>query len=114
MSTETIGLVRDGSVEGGAGIWRWGEEGDYIPIAIPLSHHQNDPCIKIGSDESHFKFSFIVRDRVTRTVSTDHDLFEEKGELKRMQTVVLPRLLPLLIAAHLNAEVILSDGVTAV
>ena len=29
-----------------------GEEGDYIPIAT-LSH-QNDSCIRIGSDESHF------------------------------------------------------------
>ena len=29
-------------------------------------HHQNDSCIKIGSDESHFKVSLIVRDKVTR------------------------------------------------
>ena len=29
-------------------------------------HHQNDPCIDIGSDESHFKVSIIVRDKVTR------------------------------------------------
>ena len=29
-----------------------GGEGDYIPIAT-LSHHQNDFCIKTGSDESH-------------------------------------------------------------
>ena len=31
------------------------EEGDYIPIAT-LSH-QNDSCIKMGSDESHFNVS---------------------------------------------------------
>ena len=30
------------------------------------SHHQNDSCIKIGSDESHFNVSLIVRDKVTR------------------------------------------------
>ena len=30
-------------------------EGDYIPIAT--HHHQNDSCIKMGSDESHFKVS---------------------------------------------------------
>ena len=50
--------------------------GDYIPTAT-----MNDSCIKIGSDESHFNISFIVRDKVTR-LSTDHNLFEEKGEPK--------------------------------
>ena len=30
------------------------------------SNHQNDSCIKRGSDESHFNDSFIVRDKVTR------------------------------------------------
>ena len=29
-------------------------------------HRQNDSCIKMGSDESHFKVSFLVRDKVTR------------------------------------------------
>ena len=29
-------------------------------------HHQNDSCIKIGSDESHFNVSLTVRDKVTR------------------------------------------------
>ena len=28
-------------------------------------HHQNDSCIKMGSDESHFNVSLIVRDKVT-------------------------------------------------
>ena len=28
--------------------------------------HQNDSCIKIGSGESHFNVSLIVRDKVTR------------------------------------------------
>ena len=67
------------------------EEGDYIPIAtlvdtyrytvwwkreiIYLSlycHHQNDSCIKMSSDESHFNVSLIVRDS-HKTVSTDHN-----------------------------------------
>ena len=26
-------------------------------------HHQNDPCIDIGSDESHFNVSIIVTDK---------------------------------------------------
>ena len=30
------------------------------------SHHQHDPCIKMGSDENHFNVSLIVRDKVTR------------------------------------------------
>ena len=28
-------------------------------------HHQNDSCINMGSDESHFNVSSIVRDKVT-------------------------------------------------
>ena len=27
-------------------------------------HHQNDSCIKLGSDESHFNVSLIVRDNL--------------------------------------------------
>ena len=29
-------------------------------------HHQNDSCIKMGSDESHFNVLLIVRDKFTR------------------------------------------------
>ena len=29
-------------------------------------HHQNDSCIKVGSDESHFNVSLVVKDKVTR------------------------------------------------
>ena len=29
-------------------------------------HHQNDSCIKMGGDESHFNVSLIVRDKVSR------------------------------------------------
>ena len=49
-------------------------------------HHQNDSCVKLGNDESHFNVSLIVRDNVTR-LSTDHK-FEEKGEPKRIRTGV--------------------------
>ena len=38
-----------------------GEEEDYMPISIHC-HHQNNTCIKIGSDESHFNVSLTVRD----------------------------------------------------
>ena len=37
-------------------------------------HHQNDFCIKMSSDESHFNVSLIVRNKVTRpAVSTNHN-----------------------------------------
>ena len=61
------------------------EEGDYIPIAT-LSH-QNDSCIKMGSDESHFNVSLIVKDKVTRHCPQT-TTFEEKEEPKRILTEV--------------------------
>ena len=42
-----------------------GEEGDYIYLS-PHCHHQNDSCNKMGSDESHFNVSLIVKDTATR------------------------------------------------
>ena len=47
-------------------------------------HHQNDSCIKpMGSDESHFNSSVQSDGQSHKTVSTNHNLFEEKGEPKR-------------------------------
>ena len=51
-------------------------------------HHQNDSCIKMGSDESHFNVSLIVRDKVTRQCPQTA-IFEEKREPKRNRTEVL-------------------------
>ena len=51
--------------------------------------HQNDSCIKMGSDESHFNVSLIVRDKVTRQCPQT-TTFEEKGDPKRYRTEVLP------------------------
>ena len=53
-------------------------------------HHQDDFCIKMGSDESHFNVSVGSDGQSHKTVSTDHNLFEEKGEPKRYRTEVLP------------------------
>ena len=53
-------------------------------------HHQNDSCIKIGSDESNFSVSVGSDGQSHKTVSTNHNLFEEKGEPKRYRTEVLP------------------------
>ena len=64
-------------------------------------HHQNDFCIKVGSDESHFNVSVTVR--LTKTQDRVHRphlfglvwfwvfclfgvVFEEKGEPKRIRT----------------------------
>ena len=49
----------------GGGELKAGEEGDYIYLSVHC-HHQNNSCIKMGSDESHFKVSPVVRDKVTR------------------------------------------------
>ena len=57
-----------------------GGEGDYIYLSLHC-HHQNDFCIKVGSDESHFNVSLIARDKVTRRCPQT-TTFEEKGELK--------------------------------
>ena len=48
----------------------------------------NDFCIKMGSDESHFNVSVGSDGQSHKTVSTNHNLFEEKGEPKRYRTEV--------------------------
>ena len=61
--------------------------------AIYLSLHcrqQNDSCIKMGSDESHFNVSVGSGGQSHKTVSTNHNLSEEKREPKRYLTEVLP------------------------
>ena len=60
MSKETIRLITDGA----KGVWRWGKR-EIIYLSLHC-HHQNDSCIKMGSDESHFNVSLIVRNQVTR------------------------------------------------
>ena len=52
-------------------------------------HHQNDSCIKMGSGESHFNVSVGSDGQSHKTVSTNHNLFEEKGEPKRYRTLRL-------------------------
>ena len=64
-----------------------GEEGDYIYLSLHC-HDQNDFCIKVGSDESHLNVSVECDGRSHKTVSTNHNLFEEKGEPKRYRTEV--------------------------
>ena len=63
----------------------WGERG-IIYLSLHC-HHHNDSCIKMGSDESHFNVSLIVRDKVTRKCPQTAT-FEENGEPKRIRTEV--------------------------
>ena len=67
------------------------EVGNREIIHLPLHcHHQNESCIKMGSEESHFNVSVGSDGQSRRTVSTNHNLVEEKGEPKRYRTEVLP------------------------
>ena len=68
-----------------------GGEGDGKETIYPSlhCHYQNDFCIKMGSVESHFNVSVGSDGQSRKTVSTDHNLFEEKGEPKRYRTEVL-------------------------
>ena len=59
----------------------------YIYLSLHC-HHQNDYSIKTGSDESHFNVSVKSDGHSHRTVSTNHNLSEEKGEPKRHGTEV--------------------------
>ena len=61
--------------------------GEIIYLSLHC-HHQNDSCIKIGSDESQFNVPLIVRDKVTRQCPQTTTV-EEKGEPKRIGTEVL-------------------------
>ena len=82
-------LIRDGAKEGrGEGVWRWGKR-EIIYLSLHC-HRQNDFCIKMGSDESHFNVSVGSDGRNHKTVSTNHNLLDGKGEPKRYQTEVLP------------------------
>ena len=69
-------------------MWGGGGGGGKEIIYLSLHcHHQNDSCIKIGSDNSHFNVSLIVRDKVIRQCPQT-TTFEEKGEPKRIRTEV--------------------------
>ena len=74
-------LIRDGEKGGG------GREIIYLSLHC---HHQNDSCIKMGRDESLFNVSVGSDGQSHKTVYTNHNLFEEKGEPKRYRTEVLP------------------------
>ena len=75
-----------GQMGGGGGIEGGGKR-EIIYLSLQC-HHQNDSCIKMGSDESHFNVPLTARDKVTRQ-RIQTTTFEEKGERKRIGTEVL-------------------------
>ena len=81
MPTETVRLNRDG--EKGERVYGGGGRGRlYLSLHC---HHKNDSCIKVGSDESHFNVSLIVRDKVTKQCP-QATILEVKGEPKQIRT----------------------------
>ena len=60
--------------------------------------HQSDSCIKVGSDESHFNVSSIVRYKVTRQ-RPETTIFEDKrraeADSNRGPSAYQPNALPL-------------------
>ena len=76
----------------------WGTRKREIIYLSLHYHHQNDFCMKTGSDENHFNVSLIVRDKVIRQCPQT-TTFEEKGEPKRISnrgpSAYQPNALPL-------------------
>ena len=77
-------LIRDGE-KGGKAVWRWGKR-DIIYLLVHC-HNQNDSCIRMGSDVSHFNVSLIVRTKVTRHCPQSQYL-KRKDSRKRILTEV--------------------------
>ena len=68
----------------------YGGGGGYIIYLSLHCHHQNDFYIQMGSDESHFNVLVGSDGQSHKTaVSTNHNLFEEKGESKQYRNNVL-------------------------
>ena len=83
-STEITWLIRDDEKD-----MEVGREREIIYLSLHCLH-QNDSCIKMSSDESHFNVSVGSDGQSHKTVSTNHNLFEQEGEPKRYRTEVLP------------------------
>ena len=65
-------------------MWKWGKRVYTYRYTVTTRM----TCIKMGSDESHFNVSLIVRDKVTRQCPQT-TTFEEKAEPKQYRTEVL-------------------------
>ena len=59
-----------------------GGEGDYIPVAASAVTTRMTAALRWAAMRVIFNVSlFIVRDKGHKTVPTNHNVFEEKGEL---------------------------------
>ena len=85
-STATVQVFLSNSSFWGDGVWTEVGKREIIYLSLHC-HHQNDFSIKVGSNESHFNVSLIVRGKVTRQCPPT-TIFEEKGEPKRIRTEV--------------------------
>ena len=63
---------------GWVGVWRWGER-EIIHLSLHC-HHQNDSCINMASDESHFNVSVGSDGQSHKTVSTNPQPFMKRKE----------------------------------
>ena len=84
-------LIRDGEKGGGGRgkeVWRLGKR-KIIYVSLHC-RHQNDSRAKMGSDQSHFNVSVGSDGQSHKTMSTNHNLSEEKGEPKWYRTEVFP------------------------
>ena len=78
-------LIRDGE-KGGKGVWRWGR-GRLYTYRYTVTTGMT--CIKVGAMRAILMFH-NCEGQSHKTVSTNHNLSEEKGEPKRYRTEVLP------------------------
>ena len=67
-----------------------GGEGDYIYTYRYTVTTRMIPALRWAAMTAVLIFQKEVRDKSHRTVSTNHNLSEEKGEPKRYRTEVLP------------------------
>ena len=74
------------------------EVGERESIYLSLHcDHQNDSCIKTGSDKSHFNVPLIVSDKSHKTVSTEHNFLRERrveADSNRGPSAYQPNALP--------------------
>ena len=67
-------LIRDGE-KGVKGVWRFGKR-EIIYLSLQC-HHQNDSCIKMGSDESYFNVSVGSDGQSHKTVHKPQSFWRE-------------------------------------
>ena len=85
-------LIRDGEKGGGGGgmeVCVWG--GGWRLYTYPLHcHHQNDSCVKMGSNESHFNVSVGSDGQSHKRVHKPQNVLKRKESRSGIETEVLP------------------------